>query len=293
MVTCISFGPEILRRGKILGWQSGNTNLGENMTHPQSTPVGVIAAAGNGTRMFPVTRVLEKAMLPLGNYPSVHYVALELARSGVEDICIVVRSRDSVIPAYFDDHRVQEELSAESRNGRAINISHVYQDSLQGYGTAVPVIAASEFLDGRPFFFSSADDVLPDANPKWSVENLTSLSLLGTRMKGASAAGYGVVNAADGFLTSFEEKPQELHHGTVLVNTSRYFFDSGAAAVSAAKRLRPAANGELQITDLLMELREPSGGIQVIESASRHFDVGTPARYLAASASLLERGPRG
>jgi UTP--glucose-1-phosphate uridylyltransferase len=130
----------------------------------------VIAAAGLGTRMFPITKVIEKAMLPIGRRPTIDYIVRECAAAGVQEIAIVVRRGSTQIRRYYgDDTELRALLGRRGwgEKARALDelasvpsITFIEQDLEDRYGSAVPVMLARDFIADDPFFFLSSDDLL-------------------------------------------------------------------------------------------------------------------------------------
>jgi len=129
----------------------------------------VIAAAGYGTRMLPITKVLPKEVLPLVDKPIIQLVVEELAEAGIENIIIVTKARKSELVEYFGD--IEGGLAEHLRNGdlakealleqleavRGLaNFAFVEQEKL--YGTGTPVLDAAPYIGDEPFIYTFADD---------------------------------------------------------------------------------------------------------------------------------------
>lgn len=129
----------------------------------------VIAAAGYGTRMLPITKILPKEVLPLVDKPIIQYVVEELVEAGIENIIIVTKARKSELVEYFGD--IEGGLAEHLRNGdparktileqlegvrNLANFAFVEQQKL--YGTGTPVLDAAPYLGDDPFIYTFADD---------------------------------------------------------------------------------------------------------------------------------------
>jgi UTP--glucose-1-phosphate uridylyltransferase len=108
----------------------------------------VILAAGLGKRFLPITRVIPKPMLPIGNKPTLDYIIKELVESGIEQILIVVGHRKEMIEEYY---RVRAE------------IQFVVQNTLSG--TAPAVLLAEEFVNGEAFALCLSDELVESIVP--------------------------------------------------------------------------------------------------------------------------------
>lgn len=129
----------------------------------------VIAAAGYGTRMLPITKIVPKEVLPLVDKPIIQIIVEKLVQAGIEDIIIVTKARKSELVEYFGDvdagliehlrgggsknETILEEL--ESVRGLA-NFAFVEQDKT--YGTGTPVLDAAPYVGDSPFLYVFADD---------------------------------------------------------------------------------------------------------------------------------------
>src|SRR5436190_1788562 len=105
---------------------------------------GVILAAGKGTRLYPITRVIPKPLLPLANRPTLHYAFDRLKEMGVTDICIVVGE---------NEHQMRNELGTGEKNG--VRLSFVKQENPHGLAHAIGF--AKEFVGDDPFVLYLGD----------------------------------------------------------------------------------------------------------------------------------------
>jgi UTP--glucose-1-phosphate uridylyltransferase len=254
----------------------------------------VIAAAGMGTRMHPITKVIEKAMLPVGRFPAIDYIVHECAAAGIEELAIVIkRGNDQIRRYYSDDDRLLDSFTRRGwsdksatlrRLGTVPSISFIEQSFDDGYGTGVPVALSREFVGSDNFFFISSDDLLID-NPGTST--LTDLGEV-------AAGGYGIVgypapdDVADhyGFLDTTTADGTVTLRGLIeapgmancrrsrLINISRYVFP--AEFVEIARRTRAhIGSKEVRITDALLEvLRSGLAPVRVHITEGKYFDLG-------------------
>lgn len=138
-------------------------------TTAQHKPVtkAVIAAAGFGTRMLPMTKTISKEVLPLVDKPIIQYVVEELAGAGISDIIIVTSQRKADLVDYFSDvdAGLLEHLKASDKHDyirkledihKLANIAFIEQRG--PYGTGTPVLNAEPYLGNEPFLYTYADD---------------------------------------------------------------------------------------------------------------------------------------
>lgn len=129
----------------------------------------VIAAAGYGTRMLPITKAVSKEMLPIVDKPVIQYIVERLVEAGIEDIIMVVSAHKSDLAAYFgdtDQGLVEHLRSAGSAKEAVLKqleavrglASFAFIEQSKAYGTGVPVLDAAPYVGDDPFVFVFADD---------------------------------------------------------------------------------------------------------------------------------------
>ena len=115
----------------------------------------IIPVAGWGTRMLPITKAIEKCMLPIGTRPVIDYVVQDFLKAGIDDIYFVVGEQSSQIENYYRSNiQLNDYLRRKGKNDalplvaplKGVSIHFITQPSTGGYGTSVPVGMASEFI---------------------------------------------------------------------------------------------------------------------------------------------------
>ncbi|MDD5262417.1 MAG: glucose-1-phosphate thymidylyltransferase RfbA [Methylacidiphilales bacterium] len=234
-----------------------------NKTNSQLKRKGIILAGGSGTRLYPITRPTSKQLLPVYDKPMVYYPLSLLMLAGIRDILLI--SDPQSLPNY------ERLLEDGSRLG--LNISYAPQQKPAGLAEAF--LIGESFLDGHPSALVLGDNLIYG-------QNLTELLQgVSERTQGATIFGYRVINPAnygvvefdaDGRILSLEEKPSKPKSSYAVPGL--YFYDG--SAVARARKLKPSARGELEITDLNRDyLKDGQLHLELFGRGSAWLDMGT------------------
>ncbi|MBZ0128478.1 MAG: glucose-1-phosphate thymidylyltransferase RfbA [Rhodobacteraceae bacterium] len=232
---------------------------------------GIILAGGSGTRLYPITHMVSKQLLPLYDKPMVYYPLSVLMLTHIREVAIISTPRD--LPLY------KALLGDGSQWGMAFD----YIEQPNPDGLAQAYLLAEKFLDGAPSTLVLGDNV-------FFGEGLSGkLKAADARAEGGTVFGYqvsdperyGVVEFdGDNRVMSIVEKPQKPKSSFAV--TGIYFLDGEAPAL--ARQVKPSPRGELEITDLLNIYRE--AGRLNVEKLGRGYawlDTGTHDSLLEAA----------
>ncbi len=231
---------------------------------------GLILAGGTGSRLFPVTLIASKQLLPVYDKPMIYYPLSLLMQAGVTEIAIITApDRLASFRALFGDG-----------SGLGLTIEYIVQPKPEGLAQAY--LLAEGFLDGAPSVLVLGDNIFhgPDLGLLLERANARNGStIFGYRVD--DPTNFGVVSFdADGRATSIEEKPRRPRSDYAA--TGLYFLDGDASR--RARDVRPSPRGELEITDLLQTyLDERRLDVETLGRGFAWFDTGTHRSLLAAS----------
>nr|WP_286317026.1 glucose-1-phosphate thymidylyltransferase RfbA [Romboutsia ilealis] len=224
---------------------------------------GIILAGGSGTRLYPLTKVISKQLLPVYDKPMIYYPLFTLMLTGIKDILIISTPRDIL--------NFQELLG----NGSDFGVNLQYEIQQNPNGLAEAFIIGEKFIGNDSVCLILGDNIFHGGNLPSMLEKCSKLT------DGAIVFGYlvnnpkafGVVEFDDKFnVLSIEEKPKNPKSNYIVPGL--YFYDN--SVVDIAKNIKPSDRGELEITSINNEyLKANKLKIEILDKDVAWFDAGT------------------
>ncbi len=264
----------------------------------------IIPVAGWGTRRLPITKIIEKSMLPVGNRPLVDYSVQDLIKAGVKDIYMVISNvepcqvqefyKDNLaLNQYLEDRGKSDRLALAKTLPDDVTIHYTVQDPSGKYGTAVPIaMVVEEYNINEPVLVFMGDDFIWNPNGESAAEVLINAAkdnesaILGVEIAPEKVSKYGVLSTNDGKLTGVVEKPTPEAAPSNLINVSKYVMTP-----DLLQKIVEYVNNhdfgpkdqEYMVTDPIDEYIKNGGTIRVAPTAGEYLDGGSVEGWLHAN----------
>lgn len=274
----------------------------------------VIPVAGLGTRGLPFTKEVPKEMIPILDFPSIHFVVEEAINSGFEQIIFVTAKGKSSIEDYFDySPRLEEFLRKKGKHeqadflhkiGNLCEIVSVRQKEPKGLGHAV--LTAKNIVGDEPFAVCLADEIFPEWGPekaelsplkklKETTQSMGKSSIGVMEIEKSESSSYGMIQMeTPKFRREFEkvlgtvEKPSPENSPSQFAIIGRYVFQP--EIFERLKEVKPGVGGEIQLTDAMNALCSKEG-LLAVSLKNKRYDVGNHFQYLKAQIDFAMQRP--
>jgi len=227
----------------------------------------VVLAAGQGTRMGPLTRNMPKVMLPIANKPLLYHVIKSAQDSGIRDFVLVVGYGEQIIKEYFKDG-----------SPMGVRIEYIHQE--KQLGTADAVGSVEEMVNER-FLVLNGDIIVSAAHLKKLIGCRSEVVLTARHVENPSE--YGVLEVQDERVLRIIEKPK--NPPTNLANAGIYVFP--LSIFDAIHKTPLSVRKEYEITDSLQMLIDEGKDVSFLELSDKWMDIGKPWELLEANEYFL------
>ncbi len=264
----------------------------------------IIAVAGFGTRWLPLTKSIEKCMLPVGNRPIIDYVVEDCIKAGITDIYFVVSEQSDQLRRYYGKNELlykyleqrgkHKELKQLKDISAKARFHYVVQSASMPYGTAVPIMLCKQFVEPHEQVVVVMGDQF-----MWNPDGKSEIAHLINEVKATGVtAGMGAVHVPKKEVSKYGvieiiqhhhkrlfkrivEKPAAGHAPSNLINLSLYVFDN--ELFDCLPHIRPT-NGEYYVTDALnIYVNRLQKQLAVVPAIGEYLDGGTVEGWLYAN----------
>jgi len=278
----------------------------------------VIPISGLGTRLLPTTRALPKEMLPVGRYPTIHYVVEEMIAAGVSQVLFVTSRSKTIIEDQFDNQSPlvsylasmgrQDLLDGFDYAARGVSFAFTRQQSppgvLKPQGTGAAIAAAASFVGNEPFIVAYGDTIIDSPDylsriVRSHIAHQAACTIGVRRVPKESIHLYGVVKPMPGVIitdTDFQicdivEKPSAEDAPSLLAVNARYIFEP--SIFDEIRNVPLSQNGEFPITTAIQNLIEKGAHVRCVALAGgeTRYDLGNHEDYYRAFIDFALRDP--
>ena len=271
----------------------------------QKITKAIIPVAGWGTRRLPITKIIEKSMLPVGNRPLVDYSVQELIKAGITDIYMVISNVEpcQVQEFYKDNLALNDYLIQRDKEDRLalaktlpdhVKIHYTTQDPAGSYGTAVPIaLVVEEYKIDEPVLVFMGDDFV--WNPEGesaaeslikSLQNENESAILGVEIPKEKVEKYGVLDIKENRLVGIVEKPKLDEAPSNMINVSKYIMSKDllhqVVEYVKSHNFGPL-DQEYLVTDPIDDYIKNGGIMRVAPTSGEYLDGGSVDGWVHAN----------
>lgn len=258
----------------------------------------IIPVAGWGTRRLPITKSIEKCMLPIGNRPLVDYVVQDCLAAGINEIFFVVGEDSDQLENYYRSNI--KLIDYLKRNGKddllpliaplaGVKLHFVVQPSYGRYGTAIPVaLVANQIPEDESVVVLMGDDFIYTDDGSSETARLIQAAgdnsaMLGVEVSQDAVSRYGVIETdLNNHFVQIVEKPAPDDAPSNLINVSKYVLNAAAIAAIRAYAATERTD-EYYITDPINHYVAAGGILSVVAAKGQYLDGGSVEGWLHAN----------
>jgi UTP--glucose-1-phosphate uridylyltransferase len=264
----------------------------------------IIPVAGWGTRRLPITKAIEKCMLPIGNWPLVDYVVQDCVKAGITDIYFVVSDWMTQIQAYYSENNQlndylisvgKERLVRDVMPPKNVNFHFITQDTNGKYGTAIPVaMVVPELGEDESAVVLMGDDFIynPDGTSEVArllqATGVNDSAMIGVNVAAEEVSRYGVIDVNDNNeFVRIVEKPIPEEAPSTLINVSKYVLNADLLK-RVVRYCEQDLDGEYMITEPINEYVQEGGVLSVVPTEGQYLDGGSVEGWLHANEVVVK-----
>lgn len=264
----------------------------------------IIPVAGWGTRRLPITKAIEKCMLPVGNRPIVDYVVRDCIKAGITDIYFVVNKGSVQLQQYYSENERLNQFLAYNRKQDLIELARpphnvrfhfIEQDSNDKYGTAIPAaLAFKELKKGESVAFVQGDAFYYSQEGKSELAHLIAAtpegasSILSSEVPRDTVGQYGVIDfdQATGTFLGIVEKPSIDQAPSNTINHGNYILNYDIMT-KTFEYCQLNVSGEYFITAVISQFVLEKNIVTVVPAQSEYLDCGNVYGWLHANQLII------
>ena len=264
----------------------------------------IIPVAGWGTRRLPITKSIEKCMLPIGNRPIVDYVVRDCIKAGITEIFFVVSRGSTQLQQYYSDNPAlnqfleyngKQDMMELARPPQNVTFHYVEQDANQKYGTAIPVSLVVPYLkkEDSVAVLMGDDFVYNNDGSSELARLMTATPQGGNGMLSATVPDdqvnkYGIIDFSEdtGGFQAIVEKPPIGQAPSNQINISKYIFNYDMM-LRIQNYCQIEVSGEYMITEPISQAVLDRVSVTVVPAVGEYLDCGNVHGWLSANNKIV------
>jgi len=264
----------------------------------------IIPVAGWGTRRLPITKAIEKCMLPVGNRPIVDYVVRDCIKAGITEIFFVINKGSTQLQQYYSDNERLNQFLAYNRQQDMIDLAkppqnvvfhYIEQDSVDKYGTAIPVgLVFPKLQKGESVAFVQGDAFYHNVDNSSEIMRLIAAtpdggtSVLSSQVPPEDVSRYGVIdfNEETGAFAGIVEKPAPGQAPSNSINHGNYILNYDVLG-RTYEYCQLQVSGEYYLVSVLTQYAVEKGIVTVVPAQSDYLDCGNVHGWLQANNMIV------